>query len=285
MADQLINKLGRGMAAGIGLVSESVSAKKKQSAAKKLAAGRSKAGDSSSDTARSSDTQETGSKGTSIHRDASIASEAPPTYDEAVEEHDDEQWDLDDAQYDLKHSGSDELRTPPPAEEAESSSQPEKAIRNVHKLTDAFMAKYPVPEFIGEAERLGLPVVLPQRRPKGRHRGFIRAYAPILETKGIDQATFLEFIETFDQASQASPLIKAINLANFATVPLAPPFSILVSIALQKVVDVGTELHARRRCELPLSKDIFEMLMYFKGPTCSSTELTTNSSGLEASSA
>jgi hypothetical protein len=76
---------------------------------------------------------------------------------------------------------------------------------------------------------------------------FIRAYAPLLETKGIDQATFLEFIETFDKASQASPWIQAINLANFATIPLAPPFSFLVSIAIQMAVDTATELHSRRR--------------------------------------
>lgn len=211
--DTIVTKVVGGVAAGIGLVSEGISAKKKQSAAKKLAA-----------------------------QDRAITpSPAPPSYDEALEEHDEEQWDLDDAQSELKQLAADGAGSSAPAD---------KPTHNVHKLTDAFMAKHPVPVAISEAGRIGLPVVLPQRRPKGRSRGFIRAYAPALEIKGIDQATFLEFIETFDLASQASPWIQAVNLASFATIPLAPPFSFLVSMAIQVTADVATEMHARKRSYL-----------------------------------
>lgn len=224
MADKLIGKVVGGVASGIGLVSEGITAKKKQSAAKKLAAdsgGENSPGESSRD------------------------SDAPPTYAE-TSEYDEEQWELDDMQHDL------ELPLPmsvSPGEENEpgSLSTEQKKIHNVRKLTDAFMAKHPVSEHISYTEKIGIPVVIPQRRPKDRHRGFIRAYAPVLQIKGIDEDTFLEFIETFDKASQASPWIQAINLASFAAIPLAPPFSILVSIALKIAADTASEMHTRKR--------------------------------------
>jgi hypothetical protein len=211
MANILVGKVVGGVASGIGLVSEGISAKKKRSASKRQVVEC-----SNSDIAPSSQ---------------------PPSYGEVMEEGDEEQWDLDDAQDELQHAA--EPRSPPSAAE--------KPIRNVHKLTDAFMARHPVPAYIAEAPKLELPVILPQRRPKERHRGFIRAYAPVLEAKGIDQAVFLGFIGTFDQASQASPWIQAINLASLSTMHLAPPFSMLVSIAIQATAQVATEVHARTR--------------------------------------
>lgn len=256
MGDSIITKVVGGVAAGIGLVSEGISAKKKSSAAKKLRAQNSDSGEGSSSAEGSRDASRNpeSRKATEARKDADQAETQgpPPTYEEAME-YDEEQWDLDDAQDDIKVRLSDQPTTPEEENAPGSSASPEqkkqKEIRNVRKLTDAFMAKHPVPEYISEAGKIGLPVVIPQRRPKERHRGFIRAYAPVLATKGIDEATFLEFIETFDKASQASPWIQAINLANFATIPLAPPFSILVSIALQTVVDTTTEMHARKMYE------------------------------------
>lgn len=252
MADIILGKVVGGVAAGIGLVSEGISAKKKQSAAKKLAAQDAGAGGSSStDSGKGA-----GTKGTAKSDDAQNSDHLPPTYDEALE-YDEEQWDLDDAQHDLKLPIPGEPTSPREENEPESSSTEQKEIRNVHKLTDAFMAKHPVPEYISKADKMGVPVVLPQRRPKDRHRGFIRAYAPALEVKGIDEDTFLEFIETFDKASQASPWIQAINLANFATIPLAPPFSFLVSAAIKMAVDTTSEMHSRRRYAIQLLFRIF----------------------------
>ncbi|CAF9932384.1 MAG: hypothetical protein GOMPHAMPRED_006561 [Gomphillus americanus] len=61
------------------------------------------------------------------------------------------------------------------------------------------------------------PVVLPQRRPRNKQRGFIRAYAPSLgECAAIDQKTFVDVISTWDQASKASPIFDVLNLACFA---------------------------------------------------------------------
>lgn len=252
MADVILGKVVGGVAAGLGLVSEGISAKKKHSAAKRLAAQGTDAeevsstGEGSRDATRSINSGKSAeAKGTAESDDAENPLPGPPSYEEALE-YDEEQWDLDDAQHDLKLPLPGEP-TSRRAEDEPATAPTEKPIQNVHKLTDAFIAKHPVPEYIAEAEKIGLPVVLPQRRPKDRHRGFIRAYAPVLEAKGIDQEIFLEFIETFDKASRASPWIQAINLANFATIPLAPPFSSLVSIGIKMAVDTATEMHSRRR--------------------------------------
>lgn len=53
--------------------------------------------------------------------------------------------------------------------------------------------------------RLTCPVIIPQRRPENKERGFIRAYAPALLECGIDQATFLNFIDSLNQAAKVSP--------------------------------------------------------------------------------
>jgi len=95
--------------------------------------------------------------------------------------------------------------------------------------------------------RLPLPVIIPQRRPKDRTRGFIRAYTPILEGSGIDEATWLAFLDTFEKSSEASPWLNAINLASFATLMLPHAASILVSIAIQQTVKVAMDMQSRQR--------------------------------------
>ena len=46
------------------------------------------------------------------------------------------------------------------------------------------------------------PIVIPQRRPGSKTRGFIRAYAEVLSDYDIDQDTFLTFLKSFHKASQ-----------------------------------------------------------------------------------
>ena len=67
---------------------------------------------------------------------------------------------------------------------------------------------------------LPYPVILPQRRPQSKSRGFVRAYAPILgECKGIDQATFLNFLDEFYKSSQVcgDPLVP---FSSFQPIPM-----------------------------------------------------------------
>jgi hypothetical protein len=80
-------------------------------------------------------------------------------------------------------------------------SQLEKA-QNVDQVLENFMNKHPPPRYSPTAGTLEMPVVLPQRRPKNKERGFVRAYAPMLETCGIEQQEFLDFLDGFGKAIQ-----------------------------------------------------------------------------------
>lgn len=131
--------------------------------------------------------------------------------------------------------------------------EPPKAERDIHRLTDSFIARYPPPHYtsLTAAPKLQLPVLLPQCRPGERSHGFTRAYAPVLEDCGVDQAMFLDFPETFSQASQASLLIQAINLAGFTTHSLPFGIGIAVQAAITIAVKTSKEIHSRNRYVSP----------------------------------
>jgi hypothetical protein len=74
--------------------------------------------------------------------------------------------------------------------------------QNVEEVFDTFMKKHPAPKYSPVAGKLELPVILPQRRPKNKERGFVRAYAPILQTCGVEEAEFLDFLDGFGKAIQ-----------------------------------------------------------------------------------
>lgn len=80
----------------------------------------------------------------------------------------------------------------------------EEAKPDVHKLVQKFLTSHPPP--VHGTGQLPCPVIVPQRRPRTKSRGFVRAYAPVLADCGIDQDTFLEFLKTFHKASQVNKL-------------------------------------------------------------------------------
>ncbi|KAI1387592.1 uncharacterized protein F4822DRAFT_287953 [Hypoxylon trugodes] len=102
--------------------------------------------------------------------------------------------------------------------------------------------------------RLQYPVIIPQRRPKARSRGFIRAYAPDLMRCGIDQPTFMAFLDGFDRATAGSPVVGAVHLAGdlMGLVPSA----IVQPIALGVQITAGVyqEIQDRRHQNAYISK-------------------------------
>ncbi|KAK8085910.1 hypothetical protein PG994_000884 [Apiospora phragmitis] len=98
-----------------------------------------------------------------------------------------------------------------------------------------------------EDHQLALPVVITQRRPGSRTRGFVRAYSPLLADAGIDQATFLDFLDKLNKSVEPSPWIQAINLASFAGQAVPEPFTVIISMAVKKVTDATSELHSRSK--------------------------------------
>ena len=102
-------------------------------------------------------------------------------------------WELDEAAGTLQESASTVL-------DEQSEGKEEKP--DVHKLVQQFLAAHPAPSIPAPKAPLPCPVIVPQRRPHTKARGFVRAYAPVLEDAGIDQDTFMEFLKLFHKAQQ-----------------------------------------------------------------------------------
>lgn len=102
---------------------------------------------------------------------------------------------------------------------------------------------------------LPYPVILPQRRPNNKSRGFIHAYPPDLGSyKGIDEIAFLQFLAEFHKSSQASPVFTAINVAAMVAgfTPGLIAFAVSNSVAMAS--QAGAEYHSRYRTNSYLDK-------------------------------
>ncbi|KAI0472337.1 hypothetical protein F4859DRAFT_483841 [Xylaria cf. heliscus] len=141
-------------------------------------------------------------------------------------------WQLDDAQQQAMEDGL------PPSYSA-SEEQPSEP-------TGTFLQRHSLPPPLGpETRKLSLPVVITQKRPGKRIRGFIRAYAPVLDDVGINEATFLEFIDELNKAVIPNPWIQAINLAALAGMAAPEPVAVLISIAVQQAANAASAAHSR----------------------------------------
>lgn len=97
-------------------------------------------------------------------------------------------------------------------------------------------------------QRLPQAVLIPQRRPGSRKRGFMRAYAPVLGSHaGIDQDMFIKFLDDFDKGMQASPIFDVINLACLGIGMVPSTICMAVSVSVGTVNSVAQELQIRYR--------------------------------------
>lgn len=132
-------------------------------------------------------------------------------------------------------------------------------------LASAFITRLPAaspsaPPFPPH-EPVPYPIIIPQLRPKDRTRGFIQAYAPILASRSISEATFLDFISTFNNSTQATIWIAALNLASLATIALPTVTSILVSMAITAATTAAMEVQGRVKTNRFLDKVNAEFFM------------------------
>ncbi|KAF2274487.1 uncharacterized protein EI97DRAFT_401994 [Westerdykella ornata] len=209
-----VNMFVRGIAAGIGLASETYQHHRKKKASNTRA-------------------------GTNAENAAAVTQEARESQDDGhlSQQMDEAVWELDEAQ--------DEVTDRP--------SRPSATEEELTGLADSFLLSHPQPPS-DSAGQLALPVVITQRRPGSRTKGFVRAYSPLLADVGIDQTTFLDFLDKLNKAVAPSPWIQAINLAAFAGMAVPMPFSIAVSLAVKKVADAASELHSRSKTNLFLDR-------------------------------
>ncbi|KIW72864.1 hypothetical protein PV04_01028 [Phialophora macrospora] len=146
-------------------------------------------------------------------------------------------------------------------------SQLEKA-QDLDQVLETFMEKHPPPKYSPVAGKLEMPVILPQRRPKNKERGFVRAYAPMLQTCGIEQQDFLDFLDGFGKAIQLHPLFHAFNLACAGAVlasdiAVGPMFFVHVGAL---VVHTSVELGRRQYVKYESNKYLDEMNEKFFKP-------------------
>ncbi|KAK8902849.1 hypothetical protein QC760_008351 [Botrytis cinerea] len=236
----------KGIAAGIGLASESVHAHKAKKA--------SKAHSPSPQAFSGEDIQSRSSSSNALrisHEDpTAVKCSSPP------EENDEQIWELDAAQDELalEHETHQVSLSDLTVQEIEADDQgpqrKEKHTVFMKVFVSRFIAKYPAPQYPSShsiTNRLPLPVILPQRRPKSRSRGFIHAYAPLLQDCDISEAMWLDFLRTFNEATQASPWIQCINFAGLAAHGVAPGVAIAVQIAIAVAIKTANEIHSRQR--------------------------------------
>ncbi|PIB01898.1 hypothetical protein CB0940_01990 [Cercospora beticola] len=95
--------------------------------------------------------------------------------------------------------------------------------------------------------QIPLPVILPQRRPRKKARGFIRAYSPVLADCGIDQEVFLKFLKNFHKSSQASPIFPIIQISAAIAGLVPSVIAMAVTTAVQIAAGVGAEVQSRTR--------------------------------------
>ena len=93
--------------------------------------------------------------------------------------------------------------------------------------------------------RLPCPVVIPQRRPGNKERGFVEAYAPMLEQFSIKQDEFINFVKATNKAVRASKWLGAIQLAAFGTSFIPNSIAMGASVAAQVVAGMIAKAQTR----------------------------------------
>ncbi|KAL5406928.1 hypothetical protein PMIN03_007479 [Paraphaeosphaeria minitans] len=225
----LIGKLAQGVSVGIGLAGEKYHDRKER----KDALAEQERGESS----RSPDDYEN--------------KERPEVDEKSLEDaemaDDERMWALDEA------------ASPPPSYESITSNS-DQAIAEL-AYTVAETKNYQTHIHNGEVSRLPNPVIIPQRRPGSRARGWTRAYAPDLEPLGIDQDTFMKFLESWDKSAQGSPWFKAVSLtAGIVGMAIPGPIVMGVTTAVSIAAEAGCELQGRAKSNTfldKMNKDVF----------------------------
>ncbi|KAI1632130.1 hypothetical protein F4809DRAFT_656817 [Biscogniauxia mediterranea] len=186
----------------IGLTQEYRADRKEKKAAAEEAKARAEAGVPS---AISSEDQLVPSHSSDHHGHASPSSH--PGYDDDDDDDltDDEDWALA-----LDEAQQAEGIVPGDAHHQQQQQQQDGKI-NIDQFVAQFIVRHPPPT--RPAGHLPMPVILPQRRPESRHRGFVRAYAPVLGECGIDQATWLEFLDGFEKSIDGNSWFHVLNAA------------------------------------------------------------------------
>lgn len=151
------------------------------------------------------------------------------------ESEDDEEWaqELDEVQ----------------AGEIKPSTTTESEKQTVEELADSFTMLYPPPPYstLDSRQPLTQPVILPQRRPGERTRGWVRGYAPVLSERGIMQDEWLKFLVGFEKAIGLNNWFHVLNFAVWAADKISVALQGVDPIAQAVAVAIHISLEMSRR--------------------------------------
>ncbi len=194
------------------------------------------------------------------------AEDQEPTH-ELVPEDDKDEIEGDEADWALDEAAATEEAEPSPHNDDDPIEPVENLIKNIRPAKGGSLISKKA------APKLPFPIILPQRRPGTKARGFVRAYAPVLEEYGIDQEMFLNFLKNFHKAAQASPIFDVIMIGT-AIAGLYPDVLVGLSIqAVQIAAAIGREIQERLRInrfldqankEIFIPRGLFALLVAYK---------------------
>lgn len=101
---------------------------------------------------------------------------------------------------------------------------------------------------------LSLPVVIPQQRPGSPERGFMAAYAPMLESAGIDQRTFMSFLDEFNTAVQGNKFLAGVQVVSFGVGFTPEIITTCVATAVQMGANVANKGYVKHKTNSTLDK-------------------------------
>ncbi|OAA68855.1 hypothetical protein ISF_03230 [Cordyceps fumosorosea ARSEF 2679] len=101
---------------------------------------------------------------------------------------------------------------------------------------------------------LSLPVVIPQQRPGSPERGFMAAYAPMLESAGIDQRTFMSFLDEFNTAMQGNKFLAGVQVVSFGVGFTPEIITTCVATAVQMGAHVANKGYVKHKTNSTLDK-------------------------------
>ncbi|KAH8693884.1 hypothetical protein BGW36DRAFT_463516 [Talaromyces proteolyticus] len=176
------------------------------------------------------------------------------TGDSHADLEDEKQWELDEA---AEEFGPHDTRA------AGESDGPAQTEEEKIKQREAFINElvYIVGPPPRSVEPLACPIIIPQRRPGKRDRGFVRAYAPVLNNSGISQDAFLKFLKDWQTASRASPWWDVVIVSS-AIAGFAPGITaMVVTTVAQIAASAAKEVQSRSRHNTYLDRVNQEVFM------------------------
>ncbi|KAL3472488.1 hypothetical protein BJX99DRAFT_262271 [Aspergillus californicus] len=183
-------------------------------------------------------------------------------------------WQLDDMAEQLRETNDEHPPAPPYLEEdPEQEMEEEEKIKQREALARELVDMAGPPPAKDTLHRLPYPVIIPQRRPRKKDRGFVRAYAPVLDDCGLSQEVFVRFLEYLDTVNHASAWIELVFIAAQITSSIPFPAAMIVGTIVAVVAGTARELQMRTRAntflemvnrDLFMPRGLFALVIAFK---------------------